>query len=75
MLLNDLLADETCDEFEEEDEISGEDNYYSYMCIYIYIFIYWYYMFVVFVFNLYEGNGVLLILFCRFLSCGVRNLL
>lgn len=73
--LNDLLADETCDELEEEDETSGEDNYHSYMCIHIHIYIHWHHMSVVSVSNPHEGNGVSLTLFCRFSSCGVRNLL
>lgn len=38
--LNDLLADETCDELEEEDETSGEDSYHSYMCIHTFIYLY-----------------------------------
>lgn len=40
MPLNDLLADETCDELEEEDETSGENCYHSN----IHIFIYWHHM-------------------------------
>lgn len=58
MPLNDLLADETCDELEEEDETSGEDNYHSYMCTHIHIYIHWHHMSVVSVFNPHEGNGV-----------------
>lgn len=58
MPLNDLLADETCDELEEEDETSGENSYHSNMCTCIHIFIYWHRMSVASVSNPSEGNGV-----------------